>query len=114
MSRLAKFLVVSLVIGVFLVSYSLDLFAARQQPFPAGETSRLRIRFLEADGIDASFSLPVGLVAVILASTPDGACIEADGVSMTKQEMWRRLRDSSSRSPLEFQDGGDRVQIWLE
>jgi hypothetical protein len=114
MSRLAKFFVVSLVLGIFLLSYSLDLGAAWQQPFPAGEASRLRIRFQEADGVDASFSLPVGLVAVILASAPEGACLEMNGVSMTKAELWRRLREANSRSPLEFQDGGDRVQIWLE
>jgi hypothetical protein len=114
MSRTAKFLVVSLAIGIFLLSYGLDFCAAHQLPFPAGEASRLRIRFQEADGVDASFSLPLGLVAVILSSAPDGARLEMDGVSMTKAELWQRLRDSSSRSPLEFQDEGDRVQIWLE
>jgi hypothetical protein len=113
MSRMAKFLVVSLVIGIFLCSYGLDLFAARE-PWPADEATRMKIQFQEGGGLDASFSLPLGLVAVILASTPDGACIDMDGSSMSKRELWRRLRDSSPRNPVEFHDGGDRVRIWLE
>jgi len=115
MSRLAKFFTVSLVAGIFLFSYALDVFAAREVA-PGREVTRVMIRVYEEHSRkpELTVGLPAGLVEWVLTSARSARVPGKDGSETDLREFWLRLRESSPGKPLEFEDEGERVQIWLE
>ena len=115
MSRPAKFFSVCLVVGIFLFSYSFDLFAIREVA-PGREASRVRIRIFGEGShhAEVSMGLPAGLVRTLLMSAQSSCTVEVDGESLHLRDLWLRLRDTDAGKPLELRDDGDRVQVWLE
>ena len=115
MSRVAKFFTVCLVIGIFLFSYALDVVAAREVA-PGRVASRVKIRVLEEGSGEPALTvgLPAGLAEWALTSWGPARVLDSHGHAIDLQEFWLRLRESDRQRPLEFSDGGDRVQIWLE
>jgi hypothetical protein len=115
MSRPAKLLTVCLVIGIFLFSYALDVFAAREV-VPGRVAARVMIRVFEEGSRkpELTVGLPAGLVEWVLTSVRSARVRGADGSETDLRKFWLRLRESNPGKPLEFADEGERVQIWLE
>jgi hypothetical protein len=115
MSRPAKLFSICLVFGIFLFSYSFDLFTVREVT-PGRKAAWVKIRIFEegAHHAEVSMGLPVGLVKTLLTSAHSSGTVEMDGEDLDLRAIWLRLRDTDAGKPLEFGDDGDRVQIWLE
>ena len=115
MSRVAKFFTVCLVIGIFLFSYALDVVSAREVA-PGRVASRVKIRvFEEGSGEPAlTMGFPAGFAEWTLTAFGSARALDSRGRETELREFWLRLRESDRQRPLEFSDGGDRVQIWLE
>jgi len=115
MSRFAKFFTVCLVIGIFLFSYALDVFAAREvAPGRAATWVKVRVFDESSRGPDLTVGLPAGIVEWALTSTCSARVLDADGQEADLREFWQRLRRSNPKAPLEFAGDGGRVQVWLE
>jgi hypothetical protein len=115
MSRVAKFFVISWIVGIFLFSFAFDLLSVREVA-PGREVRWVKIRILHEDSRHAqvSLGLPVGLVEMLLNSSRHCDRVDVGGRDMDLREIWRRLLDTRSGSPLELGDDGNQVQIWLE
>ena len=115
MSRLGKSLLVCLVLGLFLCSYAMSLFAAREVA-PGREAAWVKIRVTEEDSPAEGISLgiPLGLVEKLLTCSRPSTTVAIDGKETDLKEIWQRLRETEPGHPLEFRDDGDLVQIWLE
>jgi hypothetical protein len=115
MSRPARFFCGCLITGIFLFSYAVSFFAAREIS-PGREASWVKIRVFDpkTPGTRIALNIPVGLVQTLLTSSPASARIDVDGREVELREIWVRLSRSDSRSPLELGDDEGRVQLWLE
>jgi len=115
MSRLGKFLIVCLAIGLFVFSYALSLFTVREVA-PGREAAWVKIRVTDEDSPGQGFSMgiPVGLVEKVLTSSRPTTRVALDGKETDLREIWQRLRETEPGKPLEFKNDGDSVQIWLE
>jgi len=115
MSRLAKFFTVCLIIGIFLFSYALDVFAAREVA-PGRVATWVKVQVYEEGSREPELTvgLPVGLMEWVLSSSHSARVLEVDGREMDLRGLWLRLRESNPEQPLEFANDGGRVQVWLE
>ena len=115
MSRAAKFLTICLVIGIFLFSYALVVVSAREVG-PGRVASRLKIRIVDGGSGEPALTVgfPAGLAEWTLTTLGSARALDSHGRETELREFWLRLKESNREEPLEFSDGGDRVQIWLE